>query len=425
MEFTEKLANLIMIQYYLAMDLEIHDTDFSLKEVEIGQKALDENGGSEKALENALDAYIKENDWTGYLGTFGSGNRERGFAVEGFFEACGKSLTYNELEESTKIKENEEESPWFWIAYNEDAHSYEILQGPPKTKDYASYCEFDRKYLDKIIDLFPKLNSIADKPVEIWDVVESNPFSDHSSSNWFFSEEEANDYYDELCGNQGGRSSYDDDEGGMDYSIDELEQPFKDVLYELSQDMNNEELIRYIESFDSDELTERALEIGNDKVYAVQDAFYTRKTHDATGERDILIKNGDRDPSLTNTEKDIAKKSIEVLKKMGKLGDISKEYNVDHGPDLTYMPVEDTVKVTPDNGSQPYKIKIPEALSFLKSYEYDILDEAVAVYTKTDECKKALQESFSVIETVSPADNKNFGYLENEVTIFKVNAMPA
>lgn len=420
MEFTEKLANLIMIQYYLAMDLEIHDTDFSLKEVEIGQKALDENGGSEKALSNALDTYIKENDWTGYLGTFGSGNRERGFAVEGFFEACGRSLTYNELEESTKIKENEEESPWFWIAYNEDAHSYEILQGPPKTKDYASYCEFDRKYLDKIIDLFPKLNSIADKPVEIWDVVESNPFNDHSSNNWFFSEEEANDYYDELCGNQGGRSSYDDDEGGMDYSIDELEQPFKDVLYELSQDMNNEELIRYIESFDSDELTERALEIGNGKVYAVQDAFYTRKTHDATGEKDIMIKNGDRDPSLTNTEKDVARKSIEVLKKMGKLGDISKEYNVDHGPDLTYIPVEDTVKVTPDNGSKPYKIKIPEALSFLKPYEYDILDEAVAVYTKADECKKALQESFSAIETVSPADNKNFGYLENEVTIFKV-----
>lgn len=420
MEFTEKLANLIMIQYYLAMDLEIHDTDFSLKEVEIGQKALDENGGSEKALSDALDAYIKENDWTGYLGTFGSGNRERGFAVEGFFEACGRSLTYNELEESTKIKENEEESPWFWLAYNESAHSYEILQDPPKTKNYASYCEFNRKYLDKIIDLFPKLNSIADKPIEIWDVVESNPFGGTPSSNWFFSEYEANDYYDELCSHQGGRSSYDDDEGGMDYSIDELERPFKDVLYELSQDMNNEELIRYIESFDNDELTERALEIGDGKVYAVQDAFYTRKTHDATGERDILIKNGDRDPSLTNTEKDVAKKSIEVLKQMGKLGDISKEYNVDHGPDLTYIPVEDTVKVTPDNGSKPYKIKIPEALSFLKSYEYDILDEAVAVYTKADECKKALQESFSAIETVSSADNKNFGYLENEVTIFKV-----
>lgn len=420
MEFTEKLANLIMIQYYLAMDLEIHDTDFSLKEVEIGQKALDENGGSEKALSNALDAYIKENDWTGYLGTFGSGNRERGFAVEGFFEACGRSLTYNELEESTKIKENEEESPWFWLAYNESAHSYEVLQDPPKTKDYASYCEFERKYLDKIIELFPKLNSIADKPVEIWDVVEDNPFGGTPSHNWFFSEDEANGYYDELCSHQGGRSSYDDDEGGMDYSIDEFEQPFKDVLYELSQDMNNEELIRYIESFDNDELTERALEIGDGKVYAVQDAFYTRKTHDATGERDILIKNGDRDPSLTNTEKDVAKKSIEVLKQMGKLGDISKEYNVDHGPDLTYIPVEDTVKVTPDNGSKPYKIKIPEALSFLKSYEYDILDEAVAVYTKADECKKALQESFSAIETVSPADNKNFGYLENEVTIFKV-----
>ena len=395
MEFTEKLANLIMIQYYLAMDLEIHDTDFSLKEVEIGQKALDENGGSEKALSDALDAYIKENDWTGYLGTFGSGNRERGFAVE-------------------------EESPWFWIAYNETTKSYEVLQDPPKTKDYASYCEFERKYLDKITELFPKLNSIADKPVDIWDVVEDNPFGGTPSHNWFFSEDEANDYYDELCSHQGGRSSFDDDEGGMDYSVDEFEQPFKDVLYELSQDMNNEELIRYIEFFDNDELTERALEIGDGKVYAVQDAFYTRKTHDATGERDIMIKNGDRDPSLTNTEKDVARKSIEVLKQMGKLSDISKEYNVDHGPDLTYIPVEDTVKVTPDNGSKPYKIKIPEALSFLKSYEYDILDEAVAVYTKADECKKALQESFSAIETVSPADNKNFGYLENEVTIFKV-----
>ena len=123
--------------------------------------------------------------------------------------------------------------------------SYEILQDPPKTKDYASYCELERKYLDKIINLFPKLNSIADKPVEIWEVVESNPFSDSSSSSWFFSEEEANDYYDELCGSQGGRSYYDDDEGGMDYSIGEFEQPFKDVLYELSQDMSNEELIRY------------------------------------------------------------------------------------------------------------------------------------------------------------------------------------
>ena len=262
MEFTEKLANLIMIQYYLAMDLEIHDTDFSLKEVEIGQKALDENGGSEKALENALDNYIKENDWTGYLGTFGSGNQERGFAVEGFFEACGRSLIYNEL-------------------------------------------------------------------------------------------------------------------------------------------------------------TERALEIGNGKVYAVQDAFYTRKTHDATGDRDIMIKNGDRDPSLTNTEKDVAKKSIEVLKQMGKLGDISKEYNVDHGPDLTYM-MDDTVKVTPDNGSKPYKIKIPEALSFLKSYEYDILDEGVAIFNKdkVEECINSLKENFK-IEKITENLEK-YGYLDNEVIILKL-----
>lgn len=320
---------------------------------------------------------------------------------------------------TAKIKENE--SPWFWLAYNNSTHSYEILQDQPKTKDYASYCELERKYLDKIIDLFPKLNSIANKPVEIWEVVKSNPyFSDSSSSFWFFSEEEANDYYDELRGNQGGRSYFDDDEGGMDYSIGEFEQPFKDVLYDLSQYMSNEELIRYIELFDSDELTERALEIGNGKVYAVQDALYTRKTHDNTGEKDFIVKNGKKDLNLTNSEKDVAKKSIEVLKQMGKLSDVSKEYNVDHGPDLTYIPVEDTVRVIPDDGSKPYKIKIPEALSFLKSYEYDILDEAVAVYTKADECKKALQESFSAIETVSPANNKNFGYLENEVVIFKL-----
>lgn len=169
-----------------------------------------------------------------------------------------------------------------------------------------------------------------------------------------------------------------------------------------------------------DKLTERALEIGNGKVYAVQDALYTRKTHDNTGEKDFIVKNGKKDLNLTNSEKDVAKKSIEVLKQMGKLSDVSKEYNVDHGPDLTYIPIEDTVRVIPDDGSQPYKIKIPEALSFLKPYEYDILDEAVAVYTKADECKKALQESFSAIETVSPVDNKSFGYLENEVVIFKL-----
>lgn len=212
-----------------------------------------------------------------------------------------------------------------------------------------------------------------------------------------------------------------DDEDSYDMRLGTARDPYEYEKYGLN---SFDELKKCYEEalaiVKRDQLTERALEIGNGKVYAVQDAFYTRKTHDATGEKDIWIKNGDRDPNLTNNEKDVAKKSIEVLKQMGKLSDVSKEYNVDHGPDLTYIPFEDAVKVTPDNGSKPYKIKIPEALSFLKPYEYDILDEAVAVYTKADECKKALQESFSAIETVSPVDNKNFGYLENEVTIFKV-----
>lgn len=413
MEYVEKLANLIMIQYYLAADLDIHDADFSVEEAEIGQKALDECGGHD--LSSALDNYIKEHDWTGYLGTVGSGNRERHFAVEGFFEANNSNLKYSELDESTL----KEEKSYHWLAYNEDKRSFEILENCPKNCD--SFC-FWNDHLYKIEELLPKLNSIANKDVTFWDVTEDNPFGGRTHHNIFYSEYEADEYYDELCDSQGGRSSYDDDEGGMDYAIDAIEKPFKDMLPEFEAYLDDDDFIEFVNSIDLEEptLKERAMEIGNGKVYAVQDAFYTRKTHDATGDRDIWIKNGDKDPNLTSTEKDIARKSIEVLKQMGKLGDISKEYNVDHGPDLTYIPVEDVVKVTPDNGSQPYKIKIPEALSFLKSYEYDILDEAVAVYTKVDECKKALQESFSAIETVSPADNKSFGYLENEVTIFKI-----
>lgn len=410
MEYVEKLANLIMIQYYLAADLDIHDADFSVEEAEIGQKALDECGGHD--LSSALDNYIKEHDWTGYLGTAGSGNRERHFAVEGFFEANNSHLKYPELDESKHYEEGFET-----VFYDENDKTFKMVDDNYDTKvGLRLYPEMAEKFHS----LLPKMNALADKEITIYNSYESNPFYDSTYDNYFFYEGDAQENYDENCGRQGGRGSYDDDEGGMDYGIDEYTITLKEFINGwYSGEFDVSDTFDYINNLEAS-LEERAMEIGNGKVYAVQDAFYTRKTHDATGDRDIWIKNGDKDPNLTSTEKDIARKSIEVLKQMGKLGDISKEYNVDHGPDLTYIPVEDTVKVTPDNGSQPYKIKIPEALSFLKSYEYDILDEAVAVYTKADECKKALQESFSAIETVSPADNKNFGYLENEVTIFKI-----
>ena len=84
----EKLANLIMIRYYLANELDMSDVDFSEKEVELYGAALEESG-SVKELKKALDNYIKENDWTGCLGTEGSGRREREFAIEGCLEYAG------------------------------------------------------------------------------------------------------------------------------------------------------------------------------------------------------------------------------------------------------------------------------------------------------------------------------------------------
>lgn len=319
------------------------------------------------------------------------------------------------------VKIKESGFKYYFLSYNENKKSFVITENPIKD---TSYFEFRDDVLDEIKQLLPKLNAIADKDVQIWEVEESNPFGGSSSYSWFFSEDEAQDYYDELCNNQGGRSSYDDDEGGMDYSINEFEKPLKDILYELYQDMSAFEFINYIKDLSEEEpLEERAIELdGKGHAYAVQDSLTTQKTHDATGKSDISIKNGAKDPNLTSLEKDVAIKSIEVLKQMGKLKDINKEYNVSRGPDLTYIPVEDAVKVTPDNGSKPYKIKIPEALAKFKSYEYDLLeDHIIALLNKEriDECKKALEDNqIKIVETITTGLGK-FGYLENEAILLK------
>jgi hypothetical protein len=320
------------------------------------------------------------------------------------------------------VKIKESGFNYYFLSYSEESNSFIITEDPIKG---SSYFEFRDDVLDEIKSLLPKLNTIANKNILIYEVEESNPFGGRSSSTWFFDEDEAEDYYDELCDSQGGRSSYDDDEGGMDYSMDTIERPFKDILCELYQDMSAKEFIDYVKSLDNDEelLEERAIELdGKGNAYAVQDSLTTQKTHDATGKSDISIKNGAKDSNLTTLEKDVAAKSVEVLKQMGKLDDINKEFNVSRGPDLVYMPVDDTVKVTPDNGAKPYKIKIPEALAKFKSYEYDLLEGNILALLNKDrieECKKALEDNhIKITETIT--DNLNeFGYLENEAILLK------
>lgn len=78
----EKLAKLIMARYFLVSILDISDLDTSDKEEELVKEALSEFN-SIGELEEALNDFIKTNDWTGSLGNEGSGERERELAIEG------------------------------------------------------------------------------------------------------------------------------------------------------------------------------------------------------------------------------------------------------------------------------------------------------------------------------------------------------
>jgi hypothetical protein len=78
----EELAKLIMARYYLVSVLGISDLDTSDKEEELAKKALSEFD-SISELKEAVNDFIKANDWTGCLGNEGSGERERGLAIEG------------------------------------------------------------------------------------------------------------------------------------------------------------------------------------------------------------------------------------------------------------------------------------------------------------------------------------------------------
>ncbi len=306
------------------------------------------------------------------------------------------------------------------VFYDENEHCFKMVDDHYDTdKGLRLYPELAEKF-HSILDL---MNKLSDEEITIYTVTKDNPFGGSTEYYYFFYEGEAQDYYDELCSYQGGRSSFDDDDGGMDYGMGEETMTLKEFINEEAFNFDVEDVLAYIKSLPEPEetLKERAIELDNGKAFAVQDSLYSQKTHDALGNKDIAIKNGSKDPHLTSLEKDVAVKSVEVLKQMGKLDDINKEYNVSHGPDLVYIPVEDAVKVTPDNGSRPYKIKIPEALSFLKFYEYDILDEGVAVFSKDkiDECINSLKENKFEVEKITENLEK-YGYLKDEVIILKL-----
>lgn len=90
-EAVAKLGKLLMIRYSLVNDYFLQ-FDMSVKEVELVREALNEiqqvysEEESLEVLEMELDSYIQENDWTGYFGVLGSGNRERGLMIEGCIE---------------------------------------------------------------------------------------------------------------------------------------------------------------------------------------------------------------------------------------------------------------------------------------------------------------------------------------------------
>lgn len=90
-EAVAKLGKFLMIRYSLVNDYFLQ-FDMSVKEVELVREALNEikqvysEEESLEVLEMELDSYIQGNDWTGYFGVLGSGNRERGFMIEGCIE---------------------------------------------------------------------------------------------------------------------------------------------------------------------------------------------------------------------------------------------------------------------------------------------------------------------------------------------------
>lgn len=86
---------------------------------------------------------------------------------------------------------------------------------------------------ETLITLLPVFNAHKDDDIVYWGVKTSNPYysSRFDSEDYFLFEDEADDQYDEYCTNQGGRSSFNDDDGGLDYSVEEYYSPLHEMFY--------------------------------------------------------------------------------------------------------------------------------------------------------------------------------------------------
>ena len=84
-----------------------------------------------------------------------------------------------------------------------------------------------------LMDLLPMFNAHKDDDIVYWGVETSNPYysSRFDNVDYFLFKDEADDQYDEYCANQGGRSSFNDDDGGLDYSEDEYCSPLHEIFY--------------------------------------------------------------------------------------------------------------------------------------------------------------------------------------------------
>ena len=84
-----------------------------------------------------------------------------------------------------------------------------------------------------------------------YDVVVIYPYYNNDSHSYFVYEEDADDAFDDLVEEQDGRSSFNDDDGGMDYSVDTLEVSLLEFALQYADDYK--ELIEFVNKEDEED----------------------------------------------------------------------------------------------------------------------------------------------------------------------------
>lgn len=111
------------------------------------------------------------------------------------------------------------------LIYNNDQF---CIIDPTERRDEA-YIQAPEEILKELLPIF---NHHKDDDIVYWRVEAANPYysSRFDNVDYFLFEDEADDQYDEYCDNQGGRSSFNDDDGGMDYSKEEYCYPLHKIF---------------------------------------------------------------------------------------------------------------------------------------------------------------------------------------------------